>query len=168
MLRVVSPGELETCTCACVERTVCIEPEEYPRCFECPRPVRQYHSLNVESRWVYLVWALREPALGRPGSSSLSLQELWRMNSLDPEPVVHLPLEDRDLLDRVWQVADDQVRCAELHMQRIAEIVWRWESAGEVYRQHISEGALDDISELVQSYRRQFEMIGNGLASDII
>ena len=56
MLRVVSPGELETCTCASVEHTVCIEPEEYPRCFECLRPVRQYHALNVESRWVYLVW----------------------------------------------------------------------------------------------------------------
>ena len=163
MLRVVSPGELETCTCARVERTVCIEPEDYPRCFVCLRPVRQYHSLNVESRWVYLVWALREPALGRPGSSSLSLQELSRMTSLDPPPVV-----DSDLLERAWQVATDQLRCMELHMQRIAEIVWRWESAGEVYRQDISERAVDDISELVQSYRRQFEMIGNGLASDII
>ena len=99
MLRVVSPGELETCTCASVQRTVCIEPEEHPRCFECARPVRQYHALNVKSRWVYLVWTslvAREESLERPGASSSSLQELWRRTSLDPPPVV-----DSDLLDRV-------------------------------------------------------------------
>ncbi len=49
-------------------------------------------------------------------------------------------------------------------MQRIAEIVRAWESAGEVYRREDSQRAVDDISELVQSYRREVETIGNGLA----
>ena len=48
-------------------------------------------------------------------------------------------------------------------MQRIAEIVRAWESAGEVYRREDSERAVDDISELVQSYRREVETIDNAL-----
>ena len=58
MLRVVSPGELETCHCVAVELLVYIPDEDYPRCFECLRPVRAYGQLDNRRRWVYLVWRL--------------------------------------------------------------------------------------------------------------
>ena len=58
MLRVVSPGELETCHCVAVELLVYIPDEDYPRCFECLRPVRQYLKLDNCGRWAYLVWSL--------------------------------------------------------------------------------------------------------------
>ena len=81
------------------------------------------------------------------------------MTPSEQAPAVH-----DDELHAACQAADEKVRCAELHMQRIAEIVRAWESAGEVYRREDSERAVDDISELVQSYRREVETIGNGLA----
>ena len=58
MLRVVSPGELETCHCVTVNSLVYIPDEDYPRCFECLRPVRQYCKLDNCGRWAYLVWSL--------------------------------------------------------------------------------------------------------------
>ena len=58
MLRVVSPGELETWHCMAVELLVYIPDEDYPRCFECLRPVREYCKLDNCGRWAYLVWSL--------------------------------------------------------------------------------------------------------------
>ena len=70
MLRVVSPGELETCHCVAVGFLVYIPGEDYPRCFECLRPVREYCKLDNCGRWAYLVWSLMVARALRTGLRS--------------------------------------------------------------------------------------------------
>ena len=67
MLRIVSPGELETCFCVAVERLLYVPDEDLPRCFECLRPVREYCNLDNSWRWFYLVCKLMVARAFRAG-----------------------------------------------------------------------------------------------------
>ena len=105
MLRLVSRGEMETCPCRKVTRFVVLSDEEYPRCFECVKPVRGTPSLSPACRWIFVVWMLMqdlrvtEDDTSEDGKMSNPVSEVSATTSQLESLIMDGEIRDMDLSD---------------------------------------------------------------------